>query len=143
MWCGATADTQIAHAKRERVGGELAQLPAGAGKGIECGGEGLRPAPLGIAQGRLPASSVPGFPGRDGQGLPVERFEDVLLAYDPRLLPVAVVGEGLDHVGASMNDETPINFAYFYDYLSATQKNVTGVYPTAQGQLFLWNAAKS
>lgn len=40
-------------------------------------------------------------------------------------------------------DETPIIFAYFYDYLSATAKNVTGVYPTAQGQFFLWNAAKS
>jgi peptide/nickel transport system substrate-binding protein len=39
-------------------------------------------------------------------------------------------------------DETPIIWAYFYNYLSATQKNVTGVYPTAQGQFFLWNAAK-
>jgi peptide/nickel transport system substrate-binding protein len=39
-------------------------------------------------------------------------------------------------------DETPIIFAYFYDYLSAAQKNVTGVYPTAQSQFFLWNAAK-
>jgi peptide/nickel transport system substrate-binding protein len=40
-------------------------------------------------------------------------------------------------------DETPIIYAYFYDYLSATQKNVSGVYPTAQGQFFLWNATKS
>ena len=40
-------------------------------------------------------------------------------------------------------DETPIIFAYFYNYLSAAQKNVTGVYPTAQGQFFLWNAAKA
>ena len=40
-------------------------------------------------------------------------------------------------------DETPIIYAYFYDYLSATAKNVTGVYPTAQGQFFLWNAAKT
>jgi peptide/nickel transport system substrate-binding protein len=40
-------------------------------------------------------------------------------------------------------DETPIIYAYFYDYLSATQKNVTGVYPTAIGQMFLWNAAKT
>jgi peptide/nickel transport system substrate-binding protein len=38
-------------------------------------------------------------------------------------------------------DETPIIYAYFYDYLTATAKNVTGVYPTAQGQFFLWNAA--
>ncbi len=40
-------------------------------------------------------------------------------------------------------DETPIIWAYFYNYLSATAKNVTGVYPTAQGQFFLWNAAKA
>jgi peptide/nickel transport system substrate-binding protein len=40
-------------------------------------------------------------------------------------------------------EETPIIYPYFYDYLSATQKNVTGVYPTAIGELFLWNAAKS
>jgi peptide/nickel transport system substrate-binding protein len=40
-------------------------------------------------------------------------------------------------------DETPIIYAYFYDYLSASQKTVTGTYPTAQGQFFLWNATKS
>ena len=40
-------------------------------------------------------------------------------------------------------DETPIIFAYFYDYLSASQKNITGTYPTAQGQFFLWNTKKS
>jgi peptide/nickel transport system substrate-binding protein len=40
-------------------------------------------------------------------------------------------------------NETPIIYPYFYDYLSATQKNVTGVYPTAIGELFLWNATKT
>jgi peptide/nickel transport system substrate-binding protein len=40
-------------------------------------------------------------------------------------------------------NETPIIFAYFYDYLSASQKNVTGTYPTAQGQFFLWNTTIS
>jgi peptide/nickel transport system substrate-binding protein len=40
-------------------------------------------------------------------------------------------------------DETPIIYPYFYDYLTATQKNVTGVYPTAIGELFLWNATKT
>ncbi len=40
-------------------------------------------------------------------------------------------------------DQTPIIYAYFYDYLSAAQKNVTGTYPTAQGQFFLWNTVKS
>ena len=39
--------------------------------------------------------------------------------------------------------QTPIIFGYFYNYLTATAKNVTGVYPTAVGHLFLYNAAKS
>lgn len=37
-------------------------------------------------------------------------------------------------------DETPIIFAYFYDYLTATGKNVTGVGTTALSQLFLAGA---
>jgi peptide/nickel transport system substrate-binding protein len=40
-------------------------------------------------------------------------------------------------------DQTPIIFAYFYNYLSATLTGVNGVYPTAQGQFFLWNATKA
>jgi peptide/nickel transport system substrate-binding protein len=40
-------------------------------------------------------------------------------------------------------DQTPIIFAYFYNYLTATAQGVTGVYPTAIGHLFLYNAAKS
>ena len=39
--------------------------------------------------------------------------------------------------------ETPIIFGYFYNYLTATTKGVTGVYPTAVGHLFLYDAAKS
>ena len=39
--------------------------------------------------------------------------------------------------------ETPIIYAYFYDHLTATAANVTGVYPTAIGSLFLNNAAKT
>ena len=39
-------------------------------------------------------------------------------------------------------DETPVIYAYFYDWLVATQKNITGVYPAITG-LFLWNAAKT
>ena len=39
--------------------------------------------------------------------------------------------------------QTPIVYAYFYNYLTATAKNITGVYPTAIGHLFLYNAAKS
>ena len=40
-------------------------------------------------------------------------------------------------------DETPIIFAYFYDYLSASQKNITGTYQPTQGQFFLWHTKKA
>jgi peptide/nickel transport system substrate-binding protein len=40
-------------------------------------------------------------------------------------------------------DQTPIIFGYFYNYLTATAKNVTGAYPTAIGHIFLYNATKS
>jgi peptide/nickel transport system substrate-binding protein len=39
-------------------------------------------------------------------------------------------------------DQTPVIYAYFYNYLTATASNVSGVYPTATGQLFLYNATK-
>ena len=38
--------------------------------------------------------------------------------------------------------QTPVIFGYFYNYLTATAQNVSGVYPTAIGHLFLYNAAK-
>jgi peptide/nickel transport system substrate-binding protein len=38
--------------------------------------------------------------------------------------------------------QTPVIFGYFYNYLTATASGVTGVYPTAIGHLFLYNAAK-
>ena len=40
-------------------------------------------------------------------------------------------------------DQTPVIFGYFYNFLTATAQGVTGVYPTAVGHLFLYNAAKS
>jgi peptide/nickel transport system substrate-binding protein len=40
-------------------------------------------------------------------------------------------------------DQTPVIFGYFYNYLTATGKNVTGAYPTAIGHIFLYNTAKS
>ncbi|HTW97340.1 MAG TPA: ABC transporter substrate-binding protein, partial [Acidimicrobiales bacterium] len=40
-------------------------------------------------------------------------------------------------------DETPIIYPYFYDYLSATQKNVQGAYPTAIGHIFVNNVTIS
>jgi peptide/nickel transport system substrate-binding protein len=39
--------------------------------------------------------------------------------------------------------QTPIIFGYFYNYLTATAQGISGVYPTAIGHLFLYNAAKS
>jgi peptide/nickel transport system substrate-binding protein len=39
--------------------------------------------------------------------------------------------------------QTPVIYGYFYNYLTATASNVTGVLPTAIGHLFLYNAAKS
>lgn len=38
-------------------------------------------------------------------------------------------------------DETPVIFPYFYDYLTATAPTVTGVEPTAMGQMFLHKAS--
>ncbi len=40
-------------------------------------------------------------------------------------------------------DQTPIIYAYFYNYLTATAKNVSGAYPTAIGHIFLYNTTKS
>jgi peptide/nickel transport system substrate-binding protein len=40
-------------------------------------------------------------------------------------------------------DETPIIYPYFCYGLTATQKNVHGVYPTSAAELFLWSAWKS
>jgi peptide/nickel transport system substrate-binding protein len=39
-------------------------------------------------------------------------------------------------------EQTPIIFGYFYNFLTATAKNVTGAYPTAIGHIFLWNTVK-
>ena len=40
-------------------------------------------------------------------------------------------------------DETPIIYAYFYDYLAATKPHVTGVVVTGMSQVFLKNATKT
>jgi len=40
-------------------------------------------------------------------------------------------------------DQTPIVYGYFYNYLTAQAKNVTGAYPTAIGHIFLYNCKKS
>ena len=45
-------------------------------------------------------------------------------------------------IQALLLNETPIIYGYFYNYLTASAKNVSGVYPTAIGHLFLYNATK-
>jgi peptide/nickel transport system substrate-binding protein len=40
-------------------------------------------------------------------------------------------------------DQTPVIYAYFYNYLTATAKTVSGAYPTAIGHIFLYNTTKS
>ena len=40
-------------------------------------------------------------------------------------------------------NETPIIYGYFYNHLSASAKNVHGVYPTAIGHVFLAKATKA
>ncbi len=40
-------------------------------------------------------------------------------------------------------DQTPIIYPYFYDYLAASAKSVSGVEPTPTGQLFLAGASKA
>jgi peptide/nickel transport system substrate-binding protein len=40
-------------------------------------------------------------------------------------------------------EQTPVIYGYFYNYLTASAKNVSGVYPTAIGHIFLYNCTKS
>jgi peptide/nickel transport system substrate-binding protein len=40
-------------------------------------------------------------------------------------------------------EETPVIYAYFYNYLAASASNVSGVEPTGIGHLFLFNASKA
>ncbi len=39
--------------------------------------------------------------------------------------------------------ETPIIYGYFYNWLAASSKNVSGAYPTAIGHIFLYDCTKS
>ena len=41
----------------------------------------------------------------------------------------------------SLLDETPLIFAYFYDFLTAAKKGATGVEATAMGHLLLAKAS--
>jgi peptide/nickel transport system substrate-binding protein len=39
--------------------------------------------------------------------------------------------------------QTPVIYSYFFNWLAATAKNVSGAYPTAIGHIFLYNTTKS
>jgi peptide/nickel transport system substrate-binding protein len=68
---------------------------------------------------------------------------DKLLAQYTAALDLSTQRSVAGQIETLLLNETPIIFAYFYNYLTATAKGVTGVYPTAIGHLFLYNAAKS
>ena len=58
---------------------------------------------------RLPGQQrarFPCHPGGDGEGLPVQRLEEVFLADHPQLFPVTVVRERLHDVGACVHELT-------------------------------------
>ena len=48
-----------------------------------------------------------------------------------------------EHQRNLLLEQTPVIYAYFYNYLSAWSKSVTGPYPTAIGHIFLQKATKS
>jgi peptide/nickel transport system substrate-binding protein len=47
-----------------------------------------------------------------------------------------IVGE----IETLLLDQTPVIYPYFCDFLTAAATNITGVYPTGIGDLFLYNA---
>ena len=57
-----------------------------------------------------------------------------------KALDPAAQREAAGKIQRLLLDETPIVFAYFYDYLTATGPRVGGVEPTAMSQLFLRSA---
>jgi peptide/nickel transport system substrate-binding protein len=68
---------------------------------------------------------------------------DKLLAQYTAALDLSTQRSVAGQIETLLLNETPIIYAYFYNSLTATAKGVTGVYPTAIGHLFLYNAAKS
>lgn len=60
---------------------------------------------------------------------------DYIAALDP-----AAQREKAGRIQRLLLDETPVIAAYFYDWVSVTSKNISGVRPTAMAQLFLADA---
>ena len=74
------------------------------------GAVGLPDVGVGEVAGHQRAALVGDF-RRNRQGVAVERLQQRLLADDAQLLAMAVVGEGLDHVGAGV-DEIAVQLAH-------------------------------
>ncbi len=66
---------------------------------------------------------------------------DKLVAEYVAATDLGVQRRAAGQIGTLLLDETPVIFAYFYNFLSATGPTVTGAEPTAINQLFLQNAA--
>jgi peptide/nickel transport system substrate-binding protein len=62
---------------------------------------------------------------------------DRLVAAYIAALDAAAQRDAAGRIQRLLLDETPVITAYFYDWLSITSKRITGVRPTAVGQLFL------
>jgi peptide/nickel transport system substrate-binding protein len=65
---------------------------------------------------------------------------DRLVATYIAALDPAAQRDAAGQIQSLLLDETPVVIAYFYDWLSVTAKDVTGVRPTAMGHLFLSEA---
>ena len=68
---------------------------------------------------------------------------DKLVAQYTAALDLASQRQVAGQIQTLLLNETPIIYGYFYNYLTATAKNVNGAYPTAVGHIFLNNVTKS
>jgi peptide/nickel transport system substrate-binding protein len=63
-------------------------------------------------------------------------FDTLAASYIAALDPAAQ-RDAASRIQRLLLDETPVIIGYFYDWLSVTSKNITGVRPTAMSQLYL------
>ena len=86
-----------------------------------------------------------GAPLRSGGAWNAAHFNspeyDKLLATYVAATDLGIQRETAGKISRLLLDETPVIFAYFYDFLSATAKTVKGVSVTAIGQVFLAEAS--
>lgn len=68
------------------------------------------------------------------------QYDKLVAAYIAALDPAAQKAQA-GAIQSLLLDETPVIFPYFYDYLTATAKTVSGVETTAMGQMFVHKAS--